>query len=467
MADFYAKQVGGIFGGGGGGGGVTSLNTETGDIVLVPGTNITITPAGQNITISAASPTAGNLTDVGTDGIVIGNGSGAVLGTGTSIAQHVADTSHNGYLTSTDWNTFNGKQASGSYITALTGDVTATGPGSVASTLATVNGNVGSFTNASVTVNAKGLVTAAANGTAPVTAVSVATANGLAGSSSGGATPALTLSTTVSGVLKGNGTTISAAASGTDYAPATSGTSYLIGNGSGGFTNATSTGTGNNVLATSPTITTPTIAALPNLSTNGLVLASSGTGTLSSGPLTGDITTSALASTLATVNGNVGSFTSANITVNAKGLITAAANGSAGGPVISNPAITVTGFGTASATSFVDITNGKTYSLSGHFTVGTTTGVPASINLVGVTINTTLMGASIITIGRAYRTTSGTNVVPGASTGPFILYYDGSTNNKIFFSNSMTGNGIVQMLGTDSYGTGNLCYFEITNLVIN
>lgn len=57
-----------------------------------------------------------------------------------------------------------GKQAIGNYITALTGDVTASGPGSVAATLATVNGNVGSFTNANITVNAKGLITAASNG---------------------------------------------------------------------------------------------------------------------------------------------------------------------------------------------------------------------------------------------------------------------------------------------------------------
>lgn len=51
-------------------------------------------------------------------------------------------------------------------ITALTGDGTASGPGSSALTLATVNSNVGSFTNANVTVNAKGLITAVSNGSA-------------------------------------------------------------------------------------------------------------------------------------------------------------------------------------------------------------------------------------------------------------------------------------------------------------
>ena len=50
-----------------------------------------------------------------------------------------------------------------------------------------------------------------------VTAVSVASANGFAGSSSGGATPALTISTSVTGVLKGNGTAISAATADSDY----------------------------------------------------------------------------------------------------------------------------------------------------------------------------------------------------------------------------------------------------------
>lgn len=80
--------------------------------------------------------------------------------TGNTVTITQSSGSANGYLSSTDWNTFNNKQAAGNYITALTGDGTASGPGSAAFTLATVNSNTGTF--ASVTVNGKGLVTAAA-----------------------------------------------------------------------------------------------------------------------------------------------------------------------------------------------------------------------------------------------------------------------------------------------------------------
>lgn len=85
-----------------------------------------------------------------------------------------------GFLDSADWTTFNNKQPAGTYVTA----------------------------------------------------VSVASANGFAGSSSGGATPALTLSTTITGILSANGTAISA---------------------------APTTGSGKVVLETSPTLTTPNL----------------------------------------------------------------------------------------------------------------------------------------------------------------------------------------------------------------
>ena len=67
--------------------------------------------------------------------------------------------------------------------------------------------------------NSSNVVTVIAdqNNTGTVTAVSVASANGFAGTSSGGATPALTLTTSITGMLKGNGTAISAAVAGTDF----------------------------------------------------------------------------------------------------------------------------------------------------------------------------------------------------------------------------------------------------------
>jgi hypothetical protein len=71
--------------------------------------------------------------------------------------------------------------------------------------------------------------------TGTVTAVSVVSANGFAGTSSGGATPALTLSTSITGILKGNGTAISAAVANTDYmgvgAPVTKTADFTVANG--------------------------------------------------------------------------------------------------------------------------------------------------------------------------------------------------------------------------------------------
>jgi hypothetical protein len=187
-----------------------------------------------------------------------------------AISMAAANTTTNGYLTSTDWNTFNNK-GSGTVtsVAALTlgttgTDLTSTVANGTTTPVITLNVPTASATNRGAlsaadwtTFNNKGSGTVTSvTGTAPVvssggatpaismaaaststngyltstdwntfngkgsgtvTAVSVVSANGFAGTSSGGATPALTLSTTITGLLKGNGTAISAAVVNTDY----------------------------------------------------------------------------------------------------------------------------------------------------------------------------------------------------------------------------------------------------------
>jgi hypothetical protein len=121
-------------GGSGGGSGITSINGDTtASQTIAAGTGISVVSAGGTTTITNSSPntfTPGNLTDAGTDGIVITGGTNAVNGAGTSIAQHVADSTHNGYLSSTDWSTFNNKQSTltlGNLTDAGTDGITVTG----------------------------------------------------------------------------------------------------------------------------------------------------------------------------------------------------------------------------------------------------------------------------------------------------------------------------------------------------
>lgn len=69
-----------------------------------------------------------------------------------------------------------------------------------------------------LSTDGSGNLTFTSGGSGSVTTVSVVSANGLAGTvATASTTPAITLSTSISGVLKGNGTAISAATAGTDY----------------------------------------------------------------------------------------------------------------------------------------------------------------------------------------------------------------------------------------------------------
>jgi hypothetical protein len=133
-----------------------------------------------------------------------------------------------GVGTTTPWRTFSVNGSSDLGTNALAGYFTATTSTASVFPLANItklsnltsNGFVKtSGADGTLSVDTNSYLTGSGAG---VTAVSVASSNGFAGSSSGGATPALTLSTTISGLLKGNGTAISAAANGTDYTLLTS-----------------------------------------------------------------------------------------------------------------------------------------------------------------------------------------------------------------------------------------------------
>jgi len=123
-------------------------------------------------------------------------------------------------------------------------------------------------------------------GSGTVTTVSVVTANGFAGTvANAGTTPAITISTTITGVLKGNGTAISAAVAGTDFmAPS----DFVV--------RETPTGTVNGVNTTFTLANTP-LANTEQVFLNGLLqepgagndyTISGATITYLSAPLTGD-----------------------------------------------------------------------------------------------------------------------------------------------------------------------------------
>lgn len=271
-----------------------------------------------------------------------------------------------------------GKQPTGNYITALTGDVSASGPGSVAATLATVNSDIGSFTNANLTVNGKGLITAASNGSAPVLSLSVATANGFAGSFSASTTPVLTLTTTVTGILQGNGTMIGA---------------------------ATTTGSGSVVLATSPTLVTPILGTPQSVNlSNGTAL-----------PLTTGVT-----GILPIANGGTNAGTSSAAFNNLSPMTTqgdiiyggASGAGTRLAAGTANQALTFLGSQTSPSWNQINQTNYRNYlSSNPNFEVDTT-GYAAYANTAGTSPVTGTGGSPTVTITRStssplFQTASG------------------------------------------------------------
>ena len=94
-----------------------------GDFVIYNGAIWEHSPAADGVSSvngmsGAVSLAQGNLTEATSSILTIAGGTSAVWGTGTTIQVAAASASQSGYLSSTDWSTFNGKQAAGTYLKA-------------------------------------------------------------------------------------------------------------------------------------------------------------------------------------------------------------------------------------------------------------------------------------------------------------------------------------------------------------
>jgi hypothetical protein len=275
-------------------------------------------------------------------------------------------------------------------INQLTGDATAgpaSGSQSVTLTLATVNSNVGSFGSStsipSFTVNAKGLITAAAGNVviAPAGTLSGTVLNATVVDSS-----LTSVGTIATGVW--NGTIINIAHGGTGQAtPATAFTALSPLTTAGDIIIESSApapvrlGIGSagqvlTVVSGLPAWAAPSVSPGAIALTQNHILVGNASNLAADVAMSGDAAIVASgALTLATVNSNVGSFNAANITVNAKGLVTAASSSVPAGDIQetrftaadnqSSPAnVTGLAFANASVRSFettLSIVRGSTY----------------------------------------------------------------------------------------------------------
>ena len=90
----------------------SSLDTHTFNLPTASATNRGALSSADWTTFNSKEPalTKGNLTEATSAVLTITGGTGAVIGTGTTIQVAQSGVSTSGFLSSTDWNTFNGKQ---------------------------------------------------------------------------------------------------------------------------------------------------------------------------------------------------------------------------------------------------------------------------------------------------------------------------------------------------------------------
>jgi hypothetical protein len=280
-------------------------------------------------------------------------------------------------------------------------------------------------------------------GSGTVTSVSVASANGLSGTvANATTTPALTLGTSITGVLKGNGSAISAATANTDYLTPPSGTALLKAGSGGALANAaagtdyqapislTTTGTSGAATFASNVLNIPNYAA------------GAGSGTVTSASV---VSANGFGGTVATATTTPAITLTTSITGMLKGNGTAISAATANTDFQSPISLTTTG-STGAATLISNVLNIPNYSAA-----GTVTSITAGTGLSGGTITSsgtiaidstvvTLTGTQTLTNKTVTALASASTVQDSAGTSYAFGYrtmpQSGNTSGTLVLSDS-------------------------------